>query len=262
MGAVLTDQQIEAFVGYGFVRIDEAFNRELAARCVDVLWSMLDVDRARETWTEPVIRIPGCAHPDLIAAINAPRVVGAVNDLLGGPYAWMRRTGYGTFPVRFPSDVDPGDAGWHVDGSFGDAPFYRVNLVSRGRALLLLMLFSEVTDADAPTRIRVGSHHDVARGLVGVARDGVVFDVERHAPAALVRDVVLATGGGGDVFACHPFLVHAASWPHRGRQPRFVGQPAIAHRAGHELDGFDYDDLTNDSPAKLAVRRAIASRGG
>jgi hypothetical protein len=38
----------------------------------------------------------------------------------------------------------------------------------------------------------------------------------------------LATGRAGDVFLCHPFLVHAASWPHRGRQPRIIAQPGVA----------------------------------
>jgi hypothetical protein len=43
-----------------------------------------------------------------------------------------------------------------------------------------------------------------------------------HLPTAL------ATGRAGDVFLCHPFLVHAASWPHRGTRPRIIAQPAVA----------------------------------
>ena len=82
----------------------------------EVLWSMLDVDRNDpSTWTQPVIRIPGSVHPELVAAINTPRLVGAVDDLLG-LHGWLPRTeGYGTFAIRFPSDADPGDAGWHID---------------------------------------------------------------------------------------------------------------------------------------------------
>jgi hypothetical protein len=30
------------------------------------------------------------------------------------------------------------------------------------------------------------------------------------------------------VWVCHPFLVHAASWPHRGPRPRIIAQPAVA----------------------------------
>ena len=105
----------------------------------------------------------------------------------------------------------------------------------RGRALLLLMLFSDVTEDDAATRIRVGSHADVARALVD------------------------ATGRAGDVFLCHPFLVHAASWPHRGTAPRFIGQPCIHHPEGEWLGGFEYDDLSHDSAVVRAVGRAVGS---
>ncbi len=38
----------------------------------------------------------------------------------------------------------------------------------------------------------------------------------------------LVTGNAGDVFVCHPFLVHRATWPHRGTTPRIVAQPGIA----------------------------------
>ena len=154
---MLSDDDVERFVLDGYVRLGEAFDRGLAARCVDVLWSMLDLERNDPTcWTEPIIRIPGSTHPDLVAAINTPLLVGAINDVLGGPDTWQPRThGYGTFAVRFPSEVDPGDAGWHIDGSFGEPPWYRVNFESRGRALLLLMLFTDVSGLDAPTRIKV-----------------------------------------------------------------------------------------------------------
>lgn len=256
VGAVLPDDVVERFVLDGFVKLDDAFDAALAARCVDVLWSMLELDRMDPAgWTEPVIRIPGSGHPDLVAAINTPLLVGAIDDLLGGPAAWQRRVhGYGSFPVRFPSDTDPGDTGWHIDGSFGEPPWYRVNFESRGRALLLLMLFSDVTELDAPTRFKVGSHRDVARALRHVESDGIAFLPGVHAPESLDHDTVLATGNAGDVYLCHPFLVHAAGWPHRGRQPRFIAQPCIHHREGEWLGGFDYDDLVNDSPVKRAVR--------
>ena len=32
----------------------------------------------------------------------------------------------------------------------------------------------------------------------------------------------------GDVILCHPFLVHVASWPREGRQPRIMAQPGVA----------------------------------
>jgi len=48
------------------------------------------------------------------------------------------------------------------------------------------------------------------------------------AQASADRPTALATGRAGDVILCHPFLVHAASWPHAGRQPRIMAQPGVA----------------------------------
>jgi len=60
------------------------------------------------------------------------------------------------------------------------------------------------------------------------------------------RPVKLATGRAGDVFLCHPFLVHAASWPHRGRFPRMIAQPAVALRGEYPLAG-------SPSPAEQTI---------
>src|SRR5947208_1908359 len=40
-------------------------------------------------------------------------------------------------------------------------------------------------------------------------------------------DQLLGEGKGGDVYICHPFLVHAASWPHRGPHARMIAQPGM-----------------------------------
>jgi hypothetical protein len=86
----------------------------------------------------------------------------------------------GTFPVRFLSAEDPGDTGWHIDASFAgegssatDYLTWHANVSYRGRALLMLSLFSDVGDRDAPTRIRVGSHRDIARRLAPAGEKGL-----------------------------------------------------------------------------------------
>jgi hypothetical protein len=69
-------------------------------------------------------------------------------DQLVGPGRWLARESLGSFPIRFPSPADPGDTGWYIDVSFGlDKPNFmewRANITSRGRALLMLFLFSDV----------------------------------------------------------------------------------------------------------------------
>src|SRR6185295_6324548 len=96
---------------------------------------------------------------------------------------WLPRGDLGSFPVRFPHADDPGDTGWHVDLSFpapsddpnerNDFSAWRVNVTSRGRALLMLFLFSDIGELDAPTRIRAGSHTDVARLLAPAGEAGM-----------------------------------------------------------------------------------------
>src|SRR3984893_7981738 len=132
----------------------------------------------------------------------------AALDKLAGAGRWLPRSSLGTFPVRFPSRDDPGVTGWHAEASFaGDDGSWRLNVTSRGRALLMLFLFSDIGEDDAPTRIRVGSHLDVPRLLEPFAAAGVSFftlaeqlDVTAHRPLAL------ATGEVGTVYLCHPFL--------------------------------------------------------
>jgi len=258
---VLDDATIERFVRDGYVHLPEAFDRDVAAACVDELWTLTGVDRDdRSAWRQPVVRVAGSVAPALVEAINTARLTGALDDLVGAG-RWARRTGYGTFPIRFPSATDPGDAGWHVDGSFvgptDDPPPWNswVNVWSRGRAMLLLMLYSDVGPDDAPTRIGVGTHAAVARAIAPFGVRGTSFADAAAAVGEPAADrVATATGRAGDVYLCHPFLLHAASWPHRGQAPRFMGQPCMLH-AGH--DGYRYDPPT--SPCERAVVEALGA---
>ena len=250
---MLADDDIAAFVENGFVRIAGAVPRTLADRCRAELWEATGCDPADPaTWTEPVIRLGGFATPPFREAANQ-RVLHEAFDRLAGPGRWHPRQSLGTFPVRFPGGEDPGDAGWHLEGSFTDETgAFRVNLRSRGRALLMLFLFSDVGPDDAPTRIRIGSHLDVPALLAGAGDEGrewlALCGDAVHASAG--RPQALATGEAGDVFLCHPFLVHAAQ-PHRGRVPRFMAQPPLDPTGLLDLSG------TAPTPVERAVLNGL-----
>jgi hypothetical protein len=255
----LSPTDLETFVADGFVRLDAAFPRDLADAGRAILWrdTGCDLDRP-ETWTRPVIRLGDYAGGPFAAAVNTP-VLHAAFDALVGAGRWLRRESLGTFPIRFPSPDDPGDAGWHVDVSFGfeDPDFFnwRANVRSKRRALLMLFLFSDVGEADAPTRIRVGSHRTIARQLAPAGEAGLSLRelaADGFASTAECREV-LATGPAGTVYLCHPFLVHAAQ-PHRGTRPRFMAQPPLLPAAA---DGFDLASGT--SPVERAIRGALSS---
>lgn len=129
-------------------------------------------------------------------------------------------------------------------------------MTSRGRALLLLFLFSDVGPDDAPTRIRAGAHLDVARMLAPAGEEGLTLrELAANGFAETAgRREVLATGDAGTVYVCHPFLVHAAQ-PHRGTRPRFLAQPPLLPAAPLSLARADGDY----SPVEQAIRLALGA---
>ena len=212
---------------------------------------------APENWKQPVVRLGFMTGKPFVDAANTPLLHGAY-DALAGEGRWLKPNGLGTFPARFPSPNDPGDTGWHVDASFGtdnpDFMQWRVNVKSSGRALLMLFLFSDVGEADAPTRIRRGSHLRIARQLLPYGEDGLTLGELAADDFASTADCeeVLATGQAGTVYLCHPFLVHAAQ-PHRGSEPRFMAQPPL-------LPKGEFDPSLPASPVQTAIRKAIAMK--
>ncbi len=237
---------IDGFCANGLVVVENAVAPDVVRKCVEVIEDELrarDVDpRDPATWTRPVVRLPCPAGPAFAAAGTSP-VLHETYDALLGAGRWIERQGVGgTIPVRFPSSTDPGDAGWHVDGSYDVDGQWWVNVHSRYRGLLALFLFTDVGDGDAPTELIVGSHLDVPRVLAPHGERGVFFGaVTEGLPASTwERPRARATGRAGDVYVCHPFLVHRATWPHLGAGPRMIAQPEIAHREPFALrDGAD-----------------------
>jgi hypothetical protein len=159
-----------------------------------------------------------------------------------GKGKWIPCMSIGTFPIRFPSTDDPGDTGWHVDASFpGTDPNnyfnWRININSKGRGLLMLFLFSDVTEFDAPTKILKGSHVDVARLLKPEGDTGLTFmELAMKLPELSGRVEVPATGKAGTVYLCHPFLVHGAQ-QHHGTEPKFMAQPPLLLRSDFNIEG-------------------------
>ena len=163
MSTGLTSEQIVSFVRDGFVRVERAFPRELADQGRSLLWAEMGLSpKDPSGWTEAVIRLPGSAADPFKRAATSEQLLLAFDQLVGAR-RWVKPAGLGTFPIRFPNLPEPNDTGWHCDGSFGEMP-YHLNLRSRGRALLMLYLLSDVGEEDAPTRIRVGSHLDPQTG--------------------------------------------------------------------------------------------------
>jgi len=255
----LSAAEITSFIRDGFVRLDRVFSRQTAAQAREILWQATGCDpEDPATWTRPVIRLDQFGQPPFREAASSPSLHRALDQLVGEG-RWLAPQTLGTFPIRFPSDVAPGDDGWHIDVSFGhetpDFMEWRANVSSRGRALLMLFLFSDVEADDAPTRIRVGSHIDIARQLAPAGDAGLTLRelaADGFAGSAH-RPETSAIGEAGTVYLCHPFLVHSAQ-PHRGSHPRFLAQPPLIPRQPLCLERED----EKYSPVELAIRKALA----
>ncbi len=255
---VLSASDLEDFSERGYLRVHAAFTPAIADRCRALAADQLGIDLSEPaSWTRPVVRglVKGEA---LREAANSPALVDAVGQLLD-PERWQPRPNLGAFVVRFPCQTDPGDTGWHIDSSFqpeGDRRWF-VNYRSEQRGLLLLCLLSDVGSSDAPTRILPGSHLEMAKLLYPAGEAGLPGAAAGQESEIPLPDtsgpVEMATGEAGDVFLCHPFLVHAAGWPHPESTPRFIAQPPIGLTGSLQPDAPE----SRLSVVARAIRRGI-----
>jgi hypothetical protein len=251
---MLSRSEIDSFIERGFIKLDGAFPSELALLGREILWKDLPIDpNDSSTWAHPVVRLGDYAQEPFRRAVNTP-ILHESFDQLVGKGRWLPRGSLGTFPVRFPSDQIANDTGWHADASFqGHDGSWRLNVMSKGRALLMLFLFSDVGPYDAPTRILVGSHLDVPPLLQPYGEQGLSFiELAQKFTTTLNRDVELAIGEAGTVFLCHPFLIHAAQDNKIG-SPRFLAQPPLLPAEPINLNRQD----GMYSPVEIAIRNGL-----
>ncbi|HEX6426063.1 MAG TPA: hypothetical protein VF008_00205 [Niastella sp.] len=254
----LSSSAIEQFIHEGFVRIENAFSAATAAAARDILWKDIPFNRADpNTWTAPVVRLGMYTQSSFITSVNSPALHDIFNQLIGID-KWIPCQSVGTFPVRFPAHEQPKDTGKHVDVSFsGTDPSnyfeWRANVRSKGRALLMLVLYSDVSEADAPTIVYKRSHIDIARMLAPYGDEGLSFiDIASRLNTLPQHEEAFATGKAGTIYLCHPFLVHSAQ-PHRGVEPKFMAQPPLLLK--NELTIADA--TSGYAPVEEAIRQAL-----
>ena len=108
---MLSPEQIHTFINDGFIKIEDAFPKETADVCRNILWKETKCDPDNPaTWTQPVIRIAELAHEPFKQAANTQVLHDAFRQLAGDN--WLPRVTLGSFPIRFPSEDSAGDTGW------------------------------------------------------------------------------------------------------------------------------------------------------
>lgn len=216
---------IDTFTSDGYLKLEQAAPRDAGDAARQLLWRQLGLSPDDPGgWTAPVrwaVDLDGAGPFGRL--LRSPALAAALDEICGVG-GWQPRGTLGNIPVRFPVTPAEDDRGWHIDANTPQ-PDGSWAVTGRPHTLLLLTLLSDVGPDDAPTRIRVGSHYDVARALgpepVGFAEMGQL--VERVSAA---RDVAYATGAPGDMYLLHPFTAHAAD-EHRGTTPRFMAQSPV-----------------------------------
>jgi hypothetical protein len=216
---------LDAFMSAGYVKIETAAPRSVADEARALLWRRLGLSPDDpDGWSAPVRWTSDMTGRGPFGDLIRSPDLAAALDAVCGRGGWVPRGSLGNIPVRFPVSPPDDDRGWHVDANT-PLPDGTWTVSGRPHTVLLLTLLSEVSVTDAPTRIRVGSHHDVARVLgpdpVELAEMGRLVD-----EASAGRAVVHATGEPGDMYLVHPFTVHAAD-EHRGSTPRFMAQAPV-----------------------------------
>ena len=252
---------LDAFVRDGYVAVRGAVDADTAAACRELIWAAMERRGVRRdapgTWPPLVAGMDDLAGEPFAAAYLAPALTAAYDELIG-PGRWQPWADMGeSVVVRFAAEGKRANAGYHIEGSYpppdGDPSRYWVNIRSRARGLLALFLFTDVGRDDAPTRLLCGSHLAVPQFLAPYGEAGTDSDAEVWWPSTLCLTAAHATGKAGDVFLCHPFIVHTATWPHRGAGPRMIAQAAVNAPDGFVLDGSDPSPVARAIVAGLAL---------
>ncbi|MDA8073595.1 MAG: phytanoyl-CoA dioxygenase [Actinomycetota bacterium] len=186
----------ERFVRDGFAAVRGAFDPGVAAACRAAIWGDLGgqgvVEDDRASW--PSVLHIDCGKGDVFSAAGTSPVPAAAYDELIGRGRWTRPVDAGgAIVVRFPSE-DRAEAGYHIEGSYGGPGGYWVNVRSRARGLLALLLLSDVGPDDAPPRLVCRSHLYVPELLASYGEAGTNADAELWRPSVLCRPVAHATG--------------------------------------------------------------------
>ena len=251
MSRGLTSEQQAEFNETGLLRLPGAVPRADAGAMAEALWDELarrhKVHKDQpETWRRSrVAQLTGPARSGAFAAMASPDVRAAINWLIW-PSGWSDPSRWGlplvTLPERGPA-WDVPHQHWHLDAKVGpgepEPPIARVfvilaplephgggTLLVQGSHRLMQRSASEagaiLTSAEARRAIKrrhswfaaLDSHPDGSDRVRRFMEEGE--DVE----GVNVR-VVEMTGGPGDVWLMHPYLLHAFS-ANRRDTPRMV----------------------------------------
>lgn len=247
---VLSDEQIQNFIEYGFIHFDAGF----AAKWIDEAFVRLGCDpNDPSTWEKDIVHM---SSEDWVTASEfTPKAWGAMCQLLGGEER-VRRNRWGNgFVVNFSLGADrewmppsPAVGGWHKDGNY----FYHY-LDSPEQELLLIVIWKDIQHQASGTFIACDSIKPVAQYLLE-HREGIhPSTVDFGQLITQCKNFREITGKAGDVVLMHPYMLHASSQNPSGIV-RFMTNPSVTLR---EPINFNRDQPEDYSPVEKAVLHAL-----
>lgn len=255
--STLTEEDVEHFLEYGFVKVPQAIDREFCKQYTDLAFERLGYDpNDSSTWLEAKIHMPSMNRFKVWEI--APKAWGAICDLAGGKerIAKADEVSWGDgFILNFSFGADQPwhepsaeHTGWHKDGDF----FYHF-LDSPEQGLLCAVYWSDVEHKGGGTYVIADSVPVVAQFL-NENREGIhPSDPRWKELPGKCSDFREITAEAGDVYLLHPFMLHASSQNVLGI-PRFMTNPPI-HLA--EPMEFNRPDPAEFSPVEMAVLRGL-----
>lgn len=173
---MLTQEQVNQFIELGWVKVEQAFPKEVALEAQSIVWENVEKRGVLKddisTWTEEMVQLNETYEHDEFQKCNTTRLADAIEDLVGEG-RWANRTvygesdkkvGYGWWPVNFSQGANKPwsvpTTGWHWDGIH-----FRHYIDSPEQGLLCLNLFSEIGKQGGGTLVAEGSHKVIAKFL-------------------------------------------------------------------------------------------------
>ncbi|KAH0607256.1 uncharacterized protein H6S33_003244 [Morchella sextelata] len=267
----LTEDQVENFMKYGYLRIPEAFSVEKAASWSAQLWDRLGYSPTdKSTWLQERVNMP--AHNREHVRTFSPKAWGAMCELLGGedrihPKSGLWSDGFivnlGTEEWKKNGPPPPKMLeNWHCDGDsfvhFLDSP---------EQGLLVIPIFSDIEVNGGGTIIATDGIGAVARHLwehpegvnsrmVPVGEQELSPDFSRFKKWVQEEcsEFHEMTGKTGDVILMHPLMLHSVS-KNCLRVPRIITNPLTCMK-----EPFNYD---REDPAdySLVERKTLKELG-
>jgi ribosomal protein S18 acetylase RimI-like enzyme len=220
----LTPQQLSHFMEHGFVVVRRAIDAQLCEQWRTQALERVGVDPSDPgTYPSELTGVP--SKRSLPVDVLAPRAWAAMCDLIGGP---QRAAAVPSWSDGFalnlgspgcawhPPAADFAGAGWHKDGWM-----FRHFLDSPEQGLLCLVCWSDILPRSGGTFFSPDSIGAVARLLARVPTGLHPNAIPSQQLIGECHDFRECVADAGDVYLCHPFMMHSVSANPSGR-PRFL----------------------------------------